>query len=378
MDFNLSEEQKDIQKAAREFAQGEFDQDLALELDRSGTFPESIWKKACLLGFVGIHYPEAFGGQGLGLLEHVLVIESFCRIDSGIGSSLCSVDLGSEALLKFGSLEQKKQYLPSLAKGQKRLTVAFSESEDGRDFSSLSTVTERHGSYLLRGCKRFVPNATLANTFLVIAKDSEEGWNLFLVERGDPNIQVVPTEKMGTRMVPFGEVHLNGVLLPPEFRLGREGDGMIYTRYCGQAMGIRASARALGIIQGALDRALQHAKQRVQFGKTLSQFQVIRHKLAEMAVSAEVARWLTYQSALDHDQERIENAFLSITQLETGRKMIHAVDEAVQILGGYGYIAEQSIEHYFRDAWAIASDLGTEEELKDGIAESFLAMSQRK
>src|SRR5574341_1156675 len=123
MDFKLSDEQKDIQKAAREFAVGEFDPDLALELDENGKFPESLWKKAAQLGFIGMHYPEDLGGQGLGLLENLLVIEAFCRVDSGIGAALSTVDSGSEVILKFGSQGQKKQFLVPLMKGKKRLSV---------------------------------------------------------------------------------------------------------------------------------------------------------------------------------------------------------------------------------------------------------------
>ena len=119
MDFELAEEQNDVRRAAKDFAQREFDPDLALELDRSGTFPESIWRKACQLGFISIHYPEEFEGQGLGFFEKVLVIEGFCRVDSGIGSALSLADLGSEIILKFGSHEQKKKFLPPIAWGKK-------------------------------------------------------------------------------------------------------------------------------------------------------------------------------------------------------------------------------------------------------------------
>lgn len=373
MNFELSDEQKDIQKAAREFAQGEFDPDLALELDEGAKFPESLWKKAAQLGFIGMHYPEELGGQGLGLLENLLVIEAFCRVDSGIGSALSTVDLGSEAILKFGSQAQKKQFLIPLVKGEKRMGVAFAESEDGNDFSSLSTVSERSGEeYSLRGKKRFVLNASLADSFLTLCKEPKEGWITLMVERARDGIEVHRIEKMGLKMISFGDLLFKEVRVSLANRIGREGEGMAQARHCRQAMGLRSAAQALGTAQGALDRAMGHAKQREQFGRRLSQFQAIRHKLADMAAGIEVARWLTYKSATEYDRGKIDPLFFSITQLEVGRRLVRVVDEALQIFGGYGYMAEQAIEHYFRDAWAIGVDLGTEEEQKDAIAEIML------
>lgn len=377
MDFNLSEEQKDVQKAAREFAQGEFDPDLALELDRKGKFPESIWKKAAQLGFIGIHYPEEFGGQGLGFFENLLVIEAFCRVDSGIGSALSSVDLGSEVILKFGSHEQKNQFLTPLTKGERRLGIAFAESEDSRDLTTISTVAEKKtDGYSIHGKKSFVLNASLADSFITLCKEPREGWITLMIEREKDGLEVHPIEKMGWRMIPFGDLLFNEVRVPFENRIGREGEGMAHVNHCYQAIGLKSAAQALGTAQGAFDRAMQYAKQREQFGKKLSQFQVIRHKLADMAVSIEVARWLTYKAAAEYDQKRIDPGFLSIAQLEVGRRLISVVDEALQIFGGYGYIAEEAIEHYFRDAWAIGVELGTEEELKDLIAEIMLGPFQ--
>jgi alkylation response protein AidB-like acyl-CoA dehydrogenase len=373
MDFRLSDEQKDVQKAAREFAQGEFDPDLALELDERGEFPESLWKKAAQLGFIGIHYPEELGGQGLGLFENLLVIEAFCRVDSGIGSTLSTVDLGSEVILKFGSKGQKKQFLTPLTKGEKRLGVAFAESEDEKDFFSISTVSERKGEeYSLRGKKRFVLNASLADSFVTLCKEPNEGWTTLIVERVRDGIEVHPVEKMGLKMISFGDLLFNGVRVSLANRVGGEGEGMSHVDHCYQAMGLRSAAQALGTAQGALDRAMQHAKQREQFGRTLSQFQAIRHKLADMAASIEVARWLAYKSATDYDQGKTDPGFLSITKLEVGKRLVRVVDEAVQIFGGYGYMAEQDIEHYFRDAWAIGVGLGTEEEQRDAIADTLL------
>jgi len=193
MDFELSSEQKDVQKAATEFAKGEFDPDLVLELDESKKFPDSLWKKAAQLGFIGIHYPEEFGGQGMGLFENLLVIEAFCRVDSGAGSALSTVDLGSEILLKFGSHEQKEQFLTPLTKGEACLGVAFAESEDGRDLTVLSAVAEkRTDEYSLRGKKRFVLNAPLVNAFLTLCQEPKEGWITLIVERKRAGIEIHP------------------------------------------------------------------------------------------------------------------------------------------------------------------------------------------
>ncbi|MCJ7747547.1 MAG: acyl-CoA/acyl-ACP dehydrogenase [Desulfobacterales bacterium] len=379
MDFELSNEQKDVQKAAREFAQGEFDPDLVLELDRKGKFPESIWKKAAQLGFIGIHYPEEFGGQGLGFFENLLVIEAFCRVDSGIGSALSSVDLGSEVILKFGSHEQKNQFLTPLTKGERRLGIAFGESEDSRDLTAISTIAERkRDGYSIHGKKSFVLNASLADSFITLCKEPREGWITLMIEREKDGIEVHLIEKIGWRMIPFGDLLFKEVPVPTGNRIGREGEGMAHVNHCYQAIGLKSAAQALGTAQGAFDRAMQYAKQREQFGKKLSQFQVIRHKLADMAVSIEVARWLVYKAATEYDQKKIDPGFLSIAQLEVGRKLISVVDEALQIFGGYGYIAEEAIEHYFRDAWAIGVELGTEEELKDLIAEIMLGHSSVK
>jgi alkylation response protein AidB-like acyl-CoA dehydrogenase len=373
MDFELSDEQKDVQKAAREFAQGEFDPDLALELDQSAKFPESIWKKAAQLGFIGIHYPEEFGGQGLGLFENLLAIEAFCRVDSGIGSALSTVDLGSEVILKFGSNEQKKQFLTPLTKGEGRLGIAFTESEDGEDLSSIAAVAERRSEgYLLRGEKRFVLNASLADSFITLFKEPKEGWITLIVEREREGIEVYPIEKMGLRMISSGDLLFKEVLVPLGNRIGREGEGLTHVDHCYQAIGLKSEAQALGAAQGAFDRAMQYAKQREQFGRKLSQFQAIRHKLADMAVSIEVVRWLIYKVATEYDHGKVDPGFLFVTHLEVGRRLISVVDEALQIFGGYGYIVEQAIEHYFRDAWAIGVELGTEEEQKDVIAEVML------
>lgn len=198
-----------------------------------------------------------------------------------------------------------------------------------------------------------------------------------MVEREREGIEVHPVDKMGLRMISFGDLLFKEVWVPLGNRIGREGEGMAHVRHCHQALGLKSAAQALGTSQGAFDRAMQYAKQRDQFGRKLSEFQAIRHKLADMAVSIEVIRWLTYKAATEYDRKKIDPGFFSITQLEVGRRLISVVDEALQIFGGYGYISEQAIEHYFRDAWAIGVELGTEEEQKDAIAERILGPASK-
>jgi alkylation response protein AidB-like acyl-CoA dehydrogenase len=377
MDFGLSEEQKDIQKAAMEFAQGEFDPDLALELDQTGGFPESLWRKAARLGFIGLHYPEVFDGQGLSLLENILVTEVFCRVDSGIGSALSFADLGSELFLRFGSQEQMERFLPPLARGERKLTVAFGESEDDQDLSLISTVAEKKESgYLIQGWKRFVLNAPLADAFIILCKEPIEGWILFIVEKDKTPMEIHPVEKMSLRMIPCGDLHLQDVRVPLESRLGKRGEGENLFHYFHQVLGLRSLAQALGTMEGAFDQAIKYSNQREQFGRKLSQFQVIQHKLAEMEVGIEVARWLTYRAAAEFDKKEMDSKYLFTARIEVGKRMTWVVDEALQIFGGYGYIAEQGIEHFYRDAWAIRSSLGTEEELRDLLSQKILGKNR--
>lgn len=377
MEFELSEEQKDIQKAAEEFAQGEFDPDLAFELDQKGQFPEEIWKKATRLGFIGIHYPEEVGGQGLSLLESILVMEAFCRRDSGIGSALSLVDLGSDLLLKFGSKEQMRRFLHPLVKGEKQLTVAFGESEDDQDLSVISTTAERRESgYLVSGIKRYVLNLLRADMFIIFCRESGEGWIPLIVEKDQNRIEICPIERMGLKMISSGDLHLNHIGVPYENRLGEKGQEMDLFHYYHRVKSLRFLAQALGLMEGAFDRALRYSNQREQFGRRLSQFQVIKHKLAEMQVGIEISRILIYKSAIEVEKGEIYPKALFISQIEVGRRMTWVVDEALQIFGGYGYMAEEEIERFYRDAWTIRSQLGTEEEIRDLLSERILGRKE--
>jgi alkylation response protein AidB-like acyl-CoA dehydrogenase len=382
MDFTLSEEQKDIQKAAREFAQGEFDADLALELDREGRFPESIHKKACELGFIGLGYPEEFGGQGLGQLENVLVIEEFCRRDSSIGCALSLIDFGSHIILKFGTDQQRERWIPPIMTGKALSSWAF--MEQAGDLVDISTsFVQQEDEYSIEGTKEFVVNGPIADYFVVLCREDEGNGpppSLFshvVVETKREGVEITPVGKMGMRMVPTARIQLTRVRVPVENMVGKKGDGYKQAHDLCRAGGLVVAAQALGSSQGAFDRALDYSRQRMQFGKKLSQFQAIRHKLADMATRIEAARWLTYRAAAEYDEKGAESTSIPIARLYATEAAVEIADEAVQIFGGYGYIVDQDIEHFFRDAWVIDLYGAMGRDGRDEIAEALLGGPSR-
>ena len=361
MDFELSEEQKDVKKAAREFAQGEFDNDQASELELRLEFPTEIWKKACRLGFIGMHIQEEYGGQGLGFLENVLVIEDFCRKDSRIGSALGFADFGTEILCRYGSEEQKKLYLVPVVRGENLSTVAFNEPE------TLPTEGIKQGkNVLIRGVKRFVLNGGKASYYLVpFQMDGKV--SVILIEKDRQGIEFIPQDKMGMKMVSTGELQFKNVSVPMDHLIGgEEKDFYILENFISQSH-LRLGAQGLGIAQGAFDRGLDYGKQREQFSRKLIQFQIIRHRLAEMATRIEMVRLLVYKAAWLIDIGRMDPKLCAMARASSGDLVVDVVDEALQIFGGYGYMTETEIEHFYRDAWLV-DIFGGKSTLKDNIA----------
>ncbi len=311
--------------------------------------------------------------MGLGIFETVLVTEALSRVDAGFGNVLASVDAGSEIVLKFGTREQKKKILPPLTKGDLRLSMAVSDTDDENDFPLSPTEAEKRvEGYILRGTRRLVVNAPVADRFILLCCEPGEGLITLMVEKGQEGIGVCPIEKMGLKFTPSGDIDLREVRVPPGNRVGKEGEGGLHFEHYRQERGLRNIAQALGAAQGAFDRAAQYGRQREQFGRRLIQFQVIRHKLAEMAAGLDRVRCLAYRAAGDYDRGRLTPGTLAIARMEARNVLVRSVDEALQIFGGYGYMADQEMERCYRDAWALAAELGTEEEQKDVIAGEIL------
>ena len=380
MDFKFNSEQEAIQTAARDFAKGEFDKEIALEHERAHKFPTEIWKKACELGFVGIHYPEEYGGQGYGILENALVVEEFCRQDSGLGIAISLSDFASEIILRFGSDAQKKKYLISITEGKSLSSGGFTEPDHGSDITLMNTSAVKDGDeYVINGGKTFITNGTLSDFALVLCQTDDQvqpsyrGQTVILVEKGTPGYDTEDVgDKMGIKMTSTAELAFNDVRVPRFNVVGKENKGFYHVLEFFDESRIEIAAQALGIAQGAFDRALAYTKERSQFGKKLAQFQVTQHKLADMATKIETARLVVYKAAWNYDQGKMDPKLTSIAKMYAGRVAVEVADEAIQLFGGYGYMLEYEVERFYRDAKIMEIYEGTKEIQKNTIASALL------
>ena len=380
MDFELTKSQKEIQKAAREFAKGEFDKELVLEMDKKHEFPTKIWKKACDLGFVGVHFPEEYSGQDLGVLENIIIADEFCARDSSIGSAVILSAFASECVLRFGSEKLKQKFLPAVAEGQIISGGAFTEPDRGSDITSLDTKAVRDGNeWVINGTKTFITNGGLAGFYSVMCQTdagcqpSYRGISLILVEADRDGVTVTDVgEKLGIHMVATAELNFKNVRVPASNLIGEEGQGFYQVLEFFDESRILVAAQALGTAQGAYNRALAYVKEREQFGRKIAQFQVTQHKLADMATKIELARLITYKAAWNFDQGRIDPKLTAMAKMYAARTAVEVADEAIQLLGGYGYMTEYEVERFYRDAKITELYEGTREIQKNTIAGAIL------
>jgi alkylation response protein AidB-like acyl-CoA dehydrogenase len=372
MDFNLNKEQVDIQKAAKEFARGEFDPELVLQHDKNQQFPRSVWKKASGLGFMGVQYPAEFGGQDLGLLEHVLVIEAFCQQDSGVGMALALSDLGSDLIVAHGNYDQKKEVLPALAQGKALLTLAL--FEDGYALAPLKVFAEEElPGYAVNGTKSFVPLGDLAHHILLVCQtgsDDPLAQSLLLVKREAPGLECSSGgEKLGMRMVPISRLAFNNLIVPKKNLVGGKDQGHAYIKDFLNSMRIKCGAMAVGSAQGALDHALDYSRKREQFGRAIVSFDLVKNMIADMVIAVETARLVVYKAAHSMDQGKPDHRFILMSKVVGARAAYDVANHAVQILGGYGYMTEGQVEHFYRDAKALELFMEPAQAEKDMLVE---------
>jgi alkylation response protein AidB-like acyl-CoA dehydrogenase len=380
MDFRLTTEQKDIQKAAWEFAEGEFDRDLAIELDRTETFPRDLVRKGAELGFVGISYPEELGGQGYGTIEHILVCEQFCRKDSGIGPCFEMAAFGNELLIHYGVEDLKKKWIPKITSGECMSAGAFTEPNHGSDILGVDTTAKRDGDeYVINGTKTFISNAALCDYVVLLAMtdpDAEppyKGMSIILVESNrDGFVAESVGRKMGVHMASTCEISLNNVRVPVSNLIGEEGKGFYQLLHFFDETRVHVASQALGFAQGAFDRAVDHVKKREQFGQRIADFQVTQHKVADMATKIEAARLMVYKAAWTLDHGKRDSALASMAKNVASRTAVEVCDEAIQLMGGYGYLTDYEVERFYRDARIMEIWEGTKEIQKNIIARELL------
>ncbi|MGD8228284.1 MAG: acyl-CoA dehydrogenase family protein [Desulfobacteraceae bacterium] len=382
MDFEFTQEQKDILRAVREFAENEFDKAYTLEIERSRKFPWTVFKKACALGFVGIDIPEQYGGQGYGLLERVIVTEEFSRAGAAVGLHTSHPGLGVEIILWSGSDDQKRKYLTPLCRGEALLSSAFTEPDRGSDLvsSPLSTSAVRDGDqYIINGTKTFITLASIAKFIIVLCQTDPDanppykGQSTIIVETERDGIDVTELEKMGWHAAPTTEVAFTDVTVPVQNLIGKENQGFYQSIQFLDRFRAMIGAASVGMAQGAFERALEHAKAREAFGRKIGQFQAISHKLAEMVTKIETARLLVYKAGWKLDRRgQVDPMLFSMAKWYPARVAVEVCDEAVEILGGYGYMLENEVERYYRDARALEIVEGTREIHKNTIARSLL------
>ncbi len=358
MDFELNKTQRDIQKAVRDFARGEFDKELAHELDRKQAFPAEILQKAGDLGLIGVHFPEKYSGQGLGCLEAILVVEELCRRDSTIGSTIALASFASEIVLRHAGDATKEKFLPPVAEGRMLSAGAFKEPDDVQDTMGMNTTAQKDGSqWVINGTKTFVTNGGIAGFYCVLcltdpdAIPSDSGMSVILVEADRDGLCAADMgEKMGIRMMTTAKINLNNVRVPYANLIGEEGSGYYHLLHFFDESRIQLAAQALGTAQGAYDRALDYVKKREQFGNKIAEFQTTQHKLAAMATKIELARLITYKAAWNFDQGRNDPKITAMARWYAARTAVEVADEAIQLLGGYGYMTEYDVERFYRDA----------------------------
>jgi alkylation response protein AidB-like acyl-CoA dehydrogenase len=369
VDFSLSDEQRELKEAAVAFARRELDQDLAKRED-AGEFSPRAWRACAQFGIQGLPVPAELGGGGADILTTVLVMEGLgygCH-DNGLifslNAQLWSLEL---PLVKFGTPEQQRAYLPGLVAGDLVGVHAMTEPESGSDAFSMRTRVERHGDcYVLTGTKLYITNAPVSDVVLVFAahpgRPRLAGISAFLVEKGTPGFTVTRgMEKMGLRTSPMGEVVLDGCLVPATSRLGPEGAGMAIFNSAMEWERSCILASAVGAMQRQLEACVDYARVRKQFGQAIGKFQSVANKVADMYLRLEAARLLIYQSAWLGQQGKAAVAAAAAAKLFTSEAWVASSLDAIQVHGAFGYMKEAGIERDLRDAVGSTIYSGTSE-----------------
>jgi alkylation response protein AidB-like acyl-CoA dehydrogenase len=358
LDYFFTPEQKMIQDLARKVAEEKM-LPVRAELDEKEEFPWEIVKISAEAGLMGVSMPEEYEGFGGGILEYCLVAEELSRVCLGIATSVVASGLGAMPILLFGNAEQKKKYLPDIAKGKKLAAFGITEADAGSDAGAIRTTATRKGEgYVLNGSKQWITNGGEAEIYSIIAMTDRSrgprGASALIVEKGTPGFDFGKKEKkMGIRASATRELVFQDCFVPRENLIGKEGMGFIVTMRTFDRTRPGVGAQGVGLAQGALDEAVRYAREREQFEKKIISFQAIQHILADMATLVEAARALVYSIAryIDRSENPREISKVSgMAKVFASDVAMKVTTDAVQVFGGYGYMRDYPVEKMMRDA----------------------------
>ncbi len=369
MDFDLSDEQRLIQETVRDFARSEV-APVAEELDRTKSFPYEIVARMSELGFMGIPFPEEYGGGGADTLSYAIAVEELARIDSSVAITVAAnTSLGTSPIYYWGTDEQKSEWLPDLCTGRRLGAFGLTEPEAGSDAGNTKTRADLvDGEWVINGAKQFFTNSGTdisgCVTITAVTGQTDKGPEIsnLIVPNGTSGYEIgEPYRKMGWNASDTRPLAFDDARVPEDNLLGPRGEGFHQFLQILDGGRISVAAMGVGLAQGALDEAIKYAKERQAFGKPISRFQAIQAKIADLSSQIEAARLLTWRAAIEKD--RGDNFSLTAAQakLITGRLAVRAAEEAVQIHGGYGYIEEYPVCRFYRDAKILTIGEGTDE-----------------
>jgi len=365
MHFDLPDDHRLLQETVRDFAQQEI-APVAADLDREKRFPYEIVAKMGELGWMGIPFPEEYGGAGGTTLQYALAVEELTRVDSSVAITMCAhTSLGTQPIYLFGSEAQKTALLPDLTAGRKLGAFGLTEPEAGSDAGNTRTrAALEDGEWVINGAKQFITNAgtEVSGHVCITARTGDDEISNIVVANGTPGYeQGEPYRKMGWNASDTRPLTFTDCRVPEEHLLGPRGQGFRQFLHILDIGRIGVAAMGVGLAQGALDEALAYAKERRAFGQPISKFQAIQGKLADLSTEIEAARLLTYKAAFLKDEGRNFTLTAAQAKLKTGRLAVRATEEAVQIHGGYGYIEEYPVCRFYRDAKILTIGEGTDE-----------------
>jgi len=365
MFFDLDDDTELLRRTVRDFAVAEV-APVAEHLDRTKSFPYELVAKMGELGWMGIPFPEEVGGAGGTTLQYAIAIEELARIDSSVAITVCAhSSLGTQPIYLFGNDQQKADLLPDLCAGRKLGAFGLTEPEAGSDAGNVRTRASLDGgTWTVNGAKQFITNAgtDISGHVAITARTGENEISNLIVPNGTAGYeQGEPYRKMGWNASDTRPLSFTDCEVPEEHLLGPRGQGFKQFLHILDIGRIGVAAMGVGLAQGALDEALAYAKERKAFGQSISKFQAIQTKLADMATEIEAARLLTYKAAWQKDQGRNFSLTAAQAKLKTGRLAVRCAEEAVQIHGGYGYIEEYPVCRFYRDAKILTIGEGTDE-----------------